>query len=185
MPSTNQVELALTQTLAIPVQRAPFDLSPLARAAIAIAAGGMSLLIGYAALRWALGISPATPWVRDFALAVHLATVIPAMPLGAFVLLTRKGGPRHRLLGKVWLALMLVTAVATIFIRNFESGGFSWIHIFTVLTLIAVPQAYLTARQGKIAAHKKHMVQFYCGALVAAGVTAFLPGRTMWQWAFG
>ena len=83
------------------------------------------------------------------------------------------------MLGKVWLALMFVTAIATIFIRNFESGGFSWIHIFTVLTLIAVPQAIMTARRGQIAAHKKHMVQFYCGAVVVAGITAFLPGRTM------
>lgn len=174
----------MTSTIALAAARAPFDLSPLTRAAIAVAAGGMSVLVTYAALRWALGFAPATLWVRDFALSVHLVTVIPAIPLGAYVLLTRKGGPRHRLLGKIWLGLMFVTAIATIFIRNLDSGGFSWIHIFTVLTLVAVPQAIVTARQGRIAAHKKHMVQFYVGALVIAGITAFLPGRTMWQWAF-
>jgi uncharacterized membrane protein len=175
----------MSSTAALPpIGRATLDLSPLARAGIAVAAGGISLLVAFAVLRWALGIAPPTPWARDFALAVHLATVIPAIPLGAWVLLTRKGGARHRLLGKVWLALMFVTAVSTIFIGNL-SGGFSWLHIFTVLTLIAVPQVIVTARQRRIAAHKKQMVQFYLGAMVIAGGTAFLPGRTMWQWAFG
>lgn len=163
----------------------PFDLSPAVRIAIGSAAALLLALCIYAALRWALGFAPPTPWVRNVALATHLVTVIPAIPLGAYVILSRKGGARHKLLGKIWLALMFVTAIATLFIRNFNDGQFSWIHLFTLLTFIAVPRAIITARQGKIEAHKKHLRNFFIGALVIAGLTAFAPGRTMWQWAFG
>ncbi len=151
-------------------------------------AGASALLLAlciYAVGRWMLGYAPPTPWVRDLALTVHLLTVIPAIPLGAYVILSRKGGRRHKMLGKIWLSLMFVTAVATIFIRNANDGQFSWIHLFTLLTLVAVPQAIITARQGKIEAHKKHLRNFFIGALIIAGLTAFAPGRTMWQWAFG
>lgn len=163
----------------------PFDLPPALRMVIALAAGGLFALTMYGALRWLLGFSPPTPWVRDLALSVHLVTVIPAIPLGGYLFVTRKGGARHRLLGKIWLALMLTTAVATIFIRNLNHGEFSWIHVLTLLTLVAVPRALLSARRGDIAAHRKHMLTFYLGSLIIAGGFTFLPGRTMWQWAFG
>ena len=162
----------------------PFDLTPMVRIAAAGASALLLALCIFAVLRWLLGFSPSTPWVRDVALATHLATVIPAIPLGAYVILSRKGGARHKMLGKFWLALMIVTAISTIFIRNINDGQFSWIHLFTFLTFVAVPKAIITARQGKIEEHKKHLSTFFIGALVIAGLTAFAPGRTMWQWAF-
>ncbi len=88
------------------------------------------------------------------------------------------------MLGKIWLALMFTTAIATVFIRNINDGQFSWIHLFTLLTFISVPRAILTARQGKIAAHKRHLRNFFLGSLIIAGSFTFIPGRTMWQWAF-
>ncbi len=150
--------------------------------------GASTLLLAlciYASGRWMLGFAPATPWVRDVALTIHLITVIPAIPLGAYVIMSRKGGRRHKLLGKIWLSMMFVTATATIFIRNVNDGQFSWIHLFTLLTFVAIPQAIFSARQGNIEAHKKHLRNFFVGALVVAGLTAFAPGRTMWQWAVG
>ena len=173
----------LSHTARHPAQE--FDLPPAVRTIIGAAAMILFALCLYAFGRWTLGYAPATPWVRDVALATHLVTVVPAVPLGAYVILTRKGGARHKLLGQIWLSLMFVTAVSTIFIRNVNDGQFSWIHVFTLLTFIAVPQAILAARQGKIDAHKKHVRNFFIGALVIAGLTAFAPGRTMWQWAFG
>ena len=167
------------------LSRQKFDLSPAMRIAAASASALLLALCLYAFARWMLGFAPATPWVRDVALATHLATVIPAIPLGAYVILSKKGGARHKLLGKIWLTLMFVTAIATIFIRNINHGNFSWIHLFTLLSFVAVPKAIITARQGKIELHKKHLRNFFVGALVIAGLTAFTPGRTMWQWAFG
>ena len=164
---------------------ADFDLAPAVRAALAAAGGSLLLLVLYAAGRAALGFAPATPWVRDIALAVHLLTVVPALPLGLYIFLTRKGGARHKTLGKLWLLLMGVTAVATLFIRNVGDGGFSFIHLFSVLTLIGIPQVIVTARRGQIAAHRAHLLRLFTGAMLIAGGLSFLPGRTMWVWAFG
>lgn len=167
------------------LSRQKIDFSPLTRLLIAGAAGAIFLLALFGFLRWFLGYAPPTPWVRDVALAIHLATVIPAIPLGAYVLLARKGGPRHKMLGKIWLSMMFATAVSTLFIRNVNDGNFSWIHIFTLLTFIAVPQVIFSARRGQLEAHRKHVRNFFLGALVVAGAFTFVPGRTMWQWAFG
>ncbi|HZF42315.1 MAG TPA: DUF2306 domain-containing protein [Sphingomonadaceae bacterium] len=170
-----------------PASRLPrqaFDLPPAMRIGVVSASMLLFALCAYAVLRWIFGFAPPTPWVRDWALAAHLVTVIPAIPLGAYVIFSRKGGARHKALGRIWLAMMFVTALATIFIRNVNDGQFSWIHAFTLLTFVAVPQAIISARQGAIATHKRHLRNFFLGALVIAGITAFAPGRTMWQWAF-
>ena len=163
----------------------PFDLAPWQRVGLLTAGGALLALTAYAGGRAGLGLAPATPWVRDVALILHLATVIPAIPLGLFIFLSRKGGARHKLLGKIWLTLMGMTAIATLFIRNIEDGGFSWIHIFSVMTLFAIPKAILTARRGNIAEHKAHLLALFVGALLIAGGASFLPHRTMWLWAFG
>jgi uncharacterized membrane protein len=170
-------------SLALPRQK--IDFSPLARLIIAGSAGAIFAVSLYGFLRWSLGYAPPTPWVRETALAIHLATVIPAIPLGAYVFLAKKGGARHRLLGKIWLVLMFATAVSTVFIRNVNDGQFSWIHLFTLLTFISVPQVIITARRKHFEAHRRAVRNFFLGSLIVAGAFAFLPGRTMWQWAFG
>ena len=170
---------------AMTTRPAMVDLAPAARAALALAGGSLLFLVLYAAGRAALGLAPATPWVRDVALTVHLATVIPALPLGLYVFLARKGDARHKALGKVWLLLMGVTAVATLFIRNVGEGGLSFIHLFSVLTLVGIPQVIVTARRGQIAAHRAHLLRLFVGSMLIAGGFSFLPGRTMAQWAFG
>jgi uncharacterized membrane protein len=80
---------------------------------------------------------------------------------------------------------MVTTAVATIFIRNLNSGSFSLIHLLTLLTLLSVPRSWLAARRRDIDAHRQHLLTFYVSAMLIAGVFTFLPGRTMWQWLFG
>ena len=164
---------------------APFDLAPPMRIALLGAGGTLFAFSAYAAARAVFGFAPATPDSRDLALIVHLATVIPAVPLGLYVLLARKGGARHKLLGKIWLSLMGATAIATFFLRNLESGRLSWIHICSALTLVEIPKAILTARQGRIAQHKSHLLGTYIAALLVAGALSFFPGRRMWVWAFG
>ena len=163
----------------------PFDLSPRQRIALAGGGGIVTIFALYAVIRGLLGVAAPVPGAREIALTIHLATVIPAMPLGAYVLLQRKGGPHHRLLGRIWLGLMFTTAVSTIFIRHINDGNFSFIHIFTLMTFMAIPRAIMTARQGRIDEHRWQLVGFYVGALVIAGLLSFMPGRLMWHWAFG
>jgi len=114
--------------------------------------------------------------------ALHLATIIPAFFLGPVILFRKKGDATHRFLGRIWAVLMLVTAIASAFIRAPGGGiagtGYSPIHIFTVWTLINVPMAIWLARSGKIAQHRSVMIGLYVGLCIAGGF-AFLPGRIM------
>ena len=134
--------------------------------------------------------SPAMAQARVFSLPImlHLATVVPAFLLGPVVLWRRKGDATHRLLGRIWVCLMLVTAISSAFIRTPGAGiagtGFSFIHIFTVWTLVNVPLAVRAARRGEIARHRGMMTGLYAG-LVIAGAFSFLPGRLLGTFVFG
>ena len=59
------------------------------------------------------GVGTSAPQTRMMSLPVmlHLATVVPALLLGPVVLLRRKGDATHRMLGRIWAVLMLVTAI--------------------------------------------------------------------------
>lgn len=165
--------------------KVPLDARPAYRAMVAAGAVGLTLLSAFALVRLLAGIAPSMPHLKTPALVIHLATAIPAVPLGGYLMLSRKGDARHRLLGKIWLAMMSVTAIAAIFIRNVNGGQFSWIHLFVILTIVSVPRAYFAARRGDIDKHRAIIRGFFLGAGLLAGFAAFLPHRTMWWMAFG
>ena len=104
--------------------------------------------------------------------------MLPTIPLGGWLMLAKKGTPMHKMLGKVWLVLMLITATTAIFIQT--SGTFSWIHLFVPLTFHAAWKVMATARAGDIRAHKNHLVRTYLLALMLPGLASFaVPGRMM------
>jgi uncharacterized membrane protein len=120
---------------------------------------------------------------------LHLATVVPAFVIGAFQLLRRKGTPSHKLLGKIYMVLMLATGFITLAMPA-EVGPrflnhFGFIHIFSLLALFNVPLAYVAARRGNIQAHRGAMIGLYVGGILIAGAFAFSPGRMLHEWLFG
>jgi uncharacterized membrane protein len=120
---------------------------------------------------------------------LHLATVVPAFAIGAFQLLRRKGTPSHKLLGKVYMLLMLATGFITLAMPAQVGprflNHFGVIHIFSFLALFSVPTAYFAARHGNIRAHRAAMVSLYIGGILIAGTLAFFPGRMLHKWLFG
>lgn len=168
----------LTLTPAPSNRPAPFDIGPVARSMVSLACFTMCFVIVLALGRTALGLVPDLHHYAKLPVMFHVASVLPTIPLGGYLLLARKGTPRHKLLGKVWLVLMLITATSAIFIQT--AGGFSWIHLFVPLTFHAAWKAMSTARKGDIAGHKKSLVVTYLAALMLPGIAAFLiPGRLM------
>ncbi len=114
------------------------------------------------------------------AIQIHLATVIPAFLIGTWLIfLSTKGARYHRLLGVVFLSLMAVTALTTLFIRTINPGGFSFIHLFIPLTLFGIWRTISSLRKGNIRGHRNSMFALYFGAIVIAGGFTFLPGRLM------
>jgi uncharacterized membrane protein len=118
----------------------------------------------------------------------HLATVLPAFVIGTYMMVRRKGTPAHRLLGKLYMLLMLITAGITLFMPAIVGpklfGHFGFIHLFSVLVFVSVPKAYLAARSHNISAHKHSMIGLYIGGLLIAGSFAFMPGRLLNTWLF-
>lgn len=159
-------------------QPADYEIGQVARTIIGLAACCMTFVLVLALGRAGLGMVEGLHHYNKLPIIIHVAAVLPAVPLGGYILLTRKGTPRHRLLGKIWLVLMLVTATSAIFIQS--SGGFSWIHLFVPLIFRAAWKTIATARAGDIAGHKRHLVITYLTALMIPGIAAFLiPGRLM------
>jgi len=117
---------------------------------------------------------------------IHLATVLPAFAIGTWQLfVSTKGAPVHRALGYVYLTLMSVTAVSTLFIHevmpNSVFFGFSPIHLFVPLTLFSVIGALRGAWTHNIRMHQRAMIGLYVGGLLIAGGLTFLPGRVMYR----
>jgi uncharacterized membrane protein len=158
------------------------DLPRIAKGALlvgaAVLAAGTSVAVG----RVLLGFTPSTYEAKQVAILIHLASVLPAIPLGLWVLLARKGDARHKRLGRIWAVLMLTAATSAIFIRTINHGQFSWIHLFVPVVFIALFRAIRAARMGRIARHKQIMWTLYSAGLLLPGMFAFLPGRLLWHW---
>lgn len=118
----------------------------------------------------------------------HLATAGAAAILGPFILWRRKGDQKHKILGRLWAGLMIITAITSAFIRTPGAGiagtGFSFIHIFTVWTLFSIPLGIWAIRQKRVAMHRGVMTGLYVGLLIAGAFT-FIPGRLLGNLVFG
>ena len=161
-----------------PAKAGGFDIGPVARTAVGLVCFTMSFLVLLAVGRALLGMVPDLHHYAKVPIIVHVVAVIPCIPLGGYLLLAPKGTARHKMLGKVWLVLMLVTATSAIFIQT--TGGFSWLHAFVPITFHAAWKVIATARRGDIAAHKRHLVTTYLTALTLPGIAAMaIPGRLL------
>jgi uncharacterized membrane protein len=116
----------------------------------------------------------------SLAIKIHVAAVVPAAILGAYLLMRRKGTPVHRLLGKIWLVLMVITALSSCFIHELNMFyGFSPIHFISIYVLFASWRAFSAARGHDIARHRKAVTGLYFGGIGIAGLFTLVPGRIM------
>lgn len=120
---------------------------------------------------------------------LHLASVVPAFLIGTYLLVRRKGTPAHRMLGRMFMALMLFTACVSLFMEARVGptvfNHFGFIHIFSALVLYSVPRAFFAIRANDIMAHRNNLIGVYAGGLVIAGSFALLPGRLIYETLFG
>ena len=114
------------------------------------------------------------------AVQLHVACALAALVLGMLQLSRQKGDAAHRIGGYGWVLAMLVVAISSFWIHAMDQWyGFSWIHLLSVVTLIAVPLGVQAARRGNIRGHRIAMVTTFWSALVVAGVFTLLPGRIL------
>ncbi|PQA88773.1 hypothetical protein [Hyphococcus luteus] len=129
------------------------------------------------------------PWI----IQAHAFAAMAAFVLGVIQIAAPKGTLPHKALGAVWVALMAVIAVSSIFVRPSLNPGlplakwFSWIHIFTVMTIFSIALGVrLLLKSGPARKHHaRPFIGIFIGGLIIAGALAFLPGRIMHDVLFG
>lgn len=115
----------------------------------------------------------------------HLLTITVAVALTPVMLLRPRGTRAHRQLGWVWVVAMFSTALLSLFVRNVNHGGFSFIHILSVWTMIQVPVIVWSARTHNVRRHRFGVRAMVTGALLIAGFFTFPFNRLLGQWLFG
>ncbi len=116
---------------------------------------------------------------------LHLVTIAIALALTPLLMLRRRGDRWHRRLGWTWSIAMFSTGVISLGIRGLGEGHLSWIHLFSLLTIVSVPLLVLAARAHKVQQHRSSVRGLIIGALLIAGVFTFIPGRILGNWMFG
>lgn len=127
--------------------------------------------------------------IADMSVAiwVHLICVAVALAIGGYVLARRKGDRLHRILGRVWVALMFVGALSSFLIREINDGGFSPIHVLSAYTLFSISMGVWAIRRTpkRVKAHRASMQSLYATGLLIAGGFTFLPERLLGRLTFG
>ena len=112
---------------------------------------------------------------------MHLATVAPAAVIGTYLMIVRKGSAIHKWLGKVYMLLMLITAVISLLMPakiGFNIfGHFGPIHLLSILAIVSVIAAYDAIKRKNIDRHRKAMISLFTGGVVIAGTFTLMPGR--------
>lgn len=122
----------------------------------------------------------------ETAIQIHLATALVAFCLGVLQLAAPKGTLPHRVVGWVWVIVMMIVAASSLWIHEIRLlGPWSPIHLLSVWVLAGLPFAVLAARRHRVESHRRAMIGFFSGGLLLAGALTFLPGRLMPRIFFG
>ena len=83
---------------------------------------------------------------QEALILLHLSTIGPAFLMGTYIMLNKKGTEPHKRLGRVYMGLMLLTALLTLLISA-QLGPtlfdhFGYIHLLSLLVLYSVSKAY-------------------------------------------
>jgi uncharacterized membrane protein len=122
-----------------------------------------------------------------FAVQLHVAFALVALPVGPFALFRRRRDALHKALGYLWAAAMVGLALSGLWIESAAPvlGPFGPIHLLSFSALWGVAYGLWQIRKRNMAAHRAAMQSVWFGAMGLAGVFTLLPGRVMNRVVFG
>ena len=111
---------------------------------------------------------------------LHAIMAMIAIILGGIQLSMKKGGLIHKLLGRIWVGIMLIVAITSFFIHEIKLwGAYSPIHLLSLWTIFILGVGIYYVRVGNIKRHKQVMIATYFFALILTGFFTLYPGRVM------
>lgn len=120
---------------------------------------------------------------------LHVATVLPAALIGAWLLLaSERGSAWHRAAGRVYVVLLVVGSLDALLIHTLNPAGwlgFSPIHLLVPVTLYGLIGGVVAARRGDRATHRRMMIRTYVLGILVAGAFTLMPQRLMHAVVFG
>ena len=117
---------------------------------------------------------------------LHAFAASGAFVVGTIQLVAPKGTLTHRIVGSIWVLLMLIVSISAFFIHELRLWGpWSPIHLLAIFTLVMLPIAVLRAHRHDVMRHRRAMLGLFLGGLVIAGLFTLLPGRIMHAVVFG
>ena len=100
--------------------------------------------------------------------------------------MSAKGTLQHKVLGYIWVSLMMYVSISSFFISEIQLwGAHSPTHVLSTWTVLTLCTAVYFARVGNIKAHQLNMQLLYGLALILTGLFTLLPNRVMGQIFFG
>lgn len=121
----------------------------------------------------------------SWVIKLHIFAALLALAIGTAILLQRKGSGLHKTLGWGWVFAMATTAVSSLWITQLNGNMWSFVHLLSGWTIIALPMAIFAIRNRKVDAHRRAMTGIFVGGLIVAGGLSFIPGRFMFEFLFG
>ena len=113
---------------------------------------------------------------------IHAIMAMIAIILGGIQLSMKKGGTIHKLLGRIWIGIMMFVAITSFFIHEIKLwGAYSPIHLLSLLTIFTLGVGIYYVRVGNVKRHKQVMIATYFFALILTGFFTLMPGRVMYQ----
>lgn len=120
------------------------------------------------------------------AIPVHAFAAMAALALGIVQFAAPKGTLPHRTIGWIWVVLMVAVAASSFGIHQLRLvGPWSPIHLLSILVLVLLPIAVVSAHRHHVSRHRGIMIGVFSGGLVVAGLFTLLPGRIMHAVIFG
>ena len=123
---------------------------------------------------------------------VHSVLALLAIPLGLYIIITKKGTRSHKILGRIWVTVLLIVSLTAIFIQTIKPGQYSLIHLLVPYTIGSLIYSIWNIRRFKKTkikrykiAHMRSMIGVYIGALLIAGAFTLMPGRFFNEIIFG
>ena len=84
----------------------------------------------------------------------HALMALLAVLIGGVQLMSAKGTSQHKVLGYIWVTLMMYVSISSFFISKIQFwGAYSPIHLLSVWTVLALFTAVYFSRVGNIKAH--------------------------------